>query len=293
MAQDPSVASLLQDDDKRGFTLIEMSIVLVIIGLIIGGILVGQDLIKAAEVTAQVSQIAKYNSAVNTFHFKYGGIPGDLNIPLANQFGFTVGAGFTGNYAGHRDGNGLIDGWESPYLLCQAQCETAQFWADLSTVNLIDGSFPNSGAQAINCSGAAAAVLSTTPGNAYIGDYFPIAKIGHGNFVYVYETGGANWFGLSAITSTASNCSMASSTTIPVIEAYNIDKKVDDGMPTTGGIQAIYINNSATTLSPAPMGPTDTVSTCYSGTAGNYAYSLSATANQGAGLNCALSFKFQ
>ncbi len=40
---------------RAGFTLIEMSIVLVIIGLIVGGVLVGQDLIRAAEVRAQIS----------------------------------------------------------------------------------------------------------------------------------------------------------------------------------------------------------------------------------------------
>jgi prepilin-type N-terminal cleavage/methylation domain-containing protein len=42
-----------------GFTIIELSIVLVIIGLIVGGVLVGRDLIKAAEVLATISQIEK------------------------------------------------------------------------------------------------------------------------------------------------------------------------------------------------------------------------------------------
>ena len=42
---------------ERGFTLIELSIVLVIIGLIVGGVLVGQDLIRAAQVRATISQI--------------------------------------------------------------------------------------------------------------------------------------------------------------------------------------------------------------------------------------------
>lgn len=49
----------LQMKNQSGFTLIELSIVLVIIGLIVGGVLVGRDLIKAAEVRAQVSQIEK------------------------------------------------------------------------------------------------------------------------------------------------------------------------------------------------------------------------------------------
>lgn len=62
-----------------GFTLIELSIVLVIIGLVIGGILVGQDLIKAAELRATISQKEKFDSAVNTFRNKFGGKPGDLS----------------------------------------------------------------------------------------------------------------------------------------------------------------------------------------------------------------------
>ena len=68
---------------NKGFTLIELSIVLVIIGLIVGGVLVGQDLIKAAEIRATVSQVEGYNSAVNTFRLKYNGLPGDRRcIPL-------------------------------------------------------------------------------------------------------------------------------------------------------------------------------------------------------------------
>src|SRR3984957_20998129 len=86
--------------NRNGFTLIELSIVLVIIGLIVGGILVGQDLIKAAEVRAQLLQIEKYNSAVNTFRGKFGGLPGDLALSLANQFGFTSGSNCNGGAAG-------------------------------------------------------------------------------------------------------------------------------------------------------------------------------------------------
>src|ERR1700759_2898335 len=92
---------------EQGFTLIELSIVLVIIGLIVGGILVGQDLIKAAEVRAQISQIEKYNSAMNTFRAKFAAIPGDMPPAVANQFGFTTGTNCVGTF-GQRDGNGLL-----------------------------------------------------------------------------------------------------------------------------------------------------------------------------------------
>ena len=89
---------------KAGFTLIELSIVLVIIGLITGGILVGQDLIKAAETRGQISQIEKFNTAVNTFEGKYGYLPGDIPNPYATQFGFQS----RGTWTGQGDGNGMI-----------------------------------------------------------------------------------------------------------------------------------------------------------------------------------------
>ena len=57
---------------KCGFTLIELSIVLVIIGLIVGGVLVGQNLIKAAEIRNQIKQMQEYQIAFNTFRTKYG-----------------------------------------------------------------------------------------------------------------------------------------------------------------------------------------------------------------------------
>jgi prepilin-type N-terminal cleavage/methylation domain-containing protein len=62
----------------RGFTLIELSIVLVVIGLLVGGVLVGQELIKA--------QIEKLNTAANTFRDKYNCIPGDC-ANATNFFG--------------------------------------------------------------------------------------------------------------------------------------------------------------------------------------------------------------
>ena len=85
---------------KSGFTLIEMSIVFVVIGLIVGGILVGQDLIRAAGVRSQISQIEKFNTATNTFYGKYGYLPGDIPKTTAASFGFTARSGSFG------DGNG-------------------------------------------------------------------------------------------------------------------------------------------------------------------------------------------
>jgi prepilin-type N-terminal cleavage/methylation domain-containing protein len=274
----------------RGFTLIELSIVLVVIGLIVGGVLVGQNLIQAAEVRAQITQIEKYNSAVNTFRSKFNSIPGDMTVAAAQQFGFIVGVSCTGT-AGKRDGNGLIDGWMFPnYNLVQFG-ETALFWQDLSSAaagNLIDGQFPNSGMTPVAC--AAMGQVFATQLNGYL----PRGKIGYGTFVYVYENNGANWYGLSAISQwldVNGTIDSATAGTIPVNEAYSIDKKIDDALPTSGNVQAVYIVNSGTLLTNAPNTITSggDASSCYDTTTNTY----SVTVNNGNGGNCALSFRFQ
>lgn len=94
---------------RSAFTLIELSIVLVIIGLIVGGVPVGQDLIRAAAVRAQISQIEKYNRTVNTFLGKYGALPGDMSDPDATNFGFAS-RGVSAGQPGTGDGNRVLQG---------------------------------------------------------------------------------------------------------------------------------------------------------------------------------------
>jgi prepilin-type N-terminal cleavage/methylation domain-containing protein len=75
---------LLKDAQKRrAFSLVELSIVLVILGLLVGGILSGQSLIRASELRTIVEQHQGFVSAVNAFREKYNGLPGDL--PSASQ----------------------------------------------------------------------------------------------------------------------------------------------------------------------------------------------------------------
>ncbi|MEE9421830.1 MAG: prepilin-type N-terminal cleavage/methylation domain-containing protein [Gammaproteobacteria bacterium] len=61
---------------QQGFTLVEIAIVLVIIGLLLGGVLKGQEMIKSAKVKSQMQQMDGISAAFNTYYDKYGALPG-------------------------------------------------------------------------------------------------------------------------------------------------------------------------------------------------------------------------
>lgn len=88
---------------KYGFTLIELSVVLVIIGLIIGGVMSGKVLIESANIRAQLTQISDIETQINTFRTKYNCMPGDC--PNATSF---LGTSYNGNTVRDGDGDGFI-----------------------------------------------------------------------------------------------------------------------------------------------------------------------------------------
>jgi prepilin-type N-terminal cleavage/methylation domain-containing protein len=316
-----------------GFTLIELSVVLVIVGLIVGGVLVGRDLVAASEVRSVISQIEKYQTAVNTFRGKYGYLPGDIKDPEASQFGFPA----RGQYAGEGDGNGKIEGVaaNAPNSNCCAyeqSGETTMFWVDLSAAHLIDGGF-TAGSPTVPSELTNDVTLTSSPHKA--GDYFPEAKIGKGNIVWVWSSlsmaasspwapPGPNYFSISANPGIYGfNSGVYSRPGLTVAQAYSIDKKIDDGLPQSGGTLAIYIVYSApfwvaggaTTVTNGvtvqaafgegdgttggPVTPGDgivtagTAGTCYdNGNSGGATERYSVGMNSST-LNCALSFRFQ
>lgn len=292
--------------DQSGFTLIELSIVLVIIGLIVGGVLVGRDLINAAAIRAQIAQIEKYQTAVNTFRGKYGYLPGDIKDPEASNFGFQA----RGQYNGEGDGNGIIEGTNSNSSGHQygtiMGSETAVFWNDLATARLTDYPF-----------NANFSITLYVPNGVSMDNLFPGGKIGNGNYVYVWSGGpiaghsndaghnGLNYFGLSAVVSVV-NGQMTSNPGLTVQQAASIDAKIDDGFPQGGNVTAMYLGPAANTPYVTWAGTTTDLSgpwtsatpasstTCFdNGNAANAAQQYSLGQSGGANVNCALSFRFQ
>jgi prepilin-type N-terminal cleavage/methylation domain-containing protein len=226
---------------KAGFTLIELSIVLVIIGLIVGGVLVGQDLIKAAEIRATIGQIEKYNTAINTFQSKYNGKPGDITAGLtgqAAQFGLSYESapaqGGLGGNIGHGDGNGLIEGGAAGATNFIG--EPLYLWKHLGEANLVDGSYGVVGASA-----PSSPDVDGTPSAAVtnIAQSEPQAKLGPSGFVQAYSESGLNYYQIIPTTGISSAGAITYGTTgMTPTQAYNIDAKLDDGAPNTGIVRA-------------------------------------------------------
>ncbi len=229
---------------RHGFTLIELSIVLVIIGLLVGGVMVGRDLIKSSEIRSQISQIEKLKTAVNTFKLKYGEIPGDISAANATSFGFTTRSGAKG----WGDNNGVIEGAGSTNYnsgIRSGEGELCLLWVDLGQSGLIEGNYTG-GTAAVRASTCSTQFASAS--GAIIDTYFPRAKLGDGNYIYAWSGGydgpnptannKINYLGISQTTSV--NAYPFSSPSITPTEAYSIDSKIDDGLPETGKVQALF-----------------------------------------------------
>lgn len=116
---------------QSGFTLVEIAIVLVIIGLLLGGVLKGQELINSAKVKNLAQDFRTIPLFIYGYQDKYRALPGDDTNATSHVTGATKATTPSGVL-----GNGVIDGhWDSETLTD----ESVLFWQHVRLANLASG----------------------------------------------------------------------------------------------------------------------------------------------------------
>ena len=186
---------------QKGFTLIEIAIVLVIIGLLLGGILKGQELINSARVRNLADSTSGIQAAYFGFMDRYRKVPGDWAKSAADDaIGGTINSG--GNDNGRLDNSG---DWTEPNAL----------WEHLSKAGFISGAY------------VGPTVQPTTTNNAAPLNPFNAAMIVARSDHYQVAAGTASKRLLLVI-----------GRGTPVDIARELDTKLDDSNPETGNLRS-------------------------------------------------------
>lgn len=224
--------------NNYGFSLVELSIVLVILGLLTGGILAGQNLIRASELRSVSVQINQINTAFMTFRDKYFALPGDMrnaqdfwgvqNATPATCKTTASNSALTCN----GDGNGQIQ-----YSATGAN-ETFRAWQQLANAGLIEGSYTG-----VKRNGA------TDERETDIGVNVPRARMDQVGFLPTYfgdRSADSNWYdgfygNILLVGKPYSNFENWEAFLAPE-EMWNLDTKMDDGRPAYGTIRVTTPN---------------------------------------------------
>jgi prepilin-type N-terminal cleavage/methylation domain-containing protein len=228
---------------KLAFSLVELSIVLVILGLLTGGILAGKSLIRASELRAVTTEYNRYVTAANSFRDKYFYLPGDMLNASAVWGPFDGGDGTGSDCRGESsskttcngDGNGRIEYGATGASLTY---ENAWLWQHLANAGLIEGTYTGNPAN--------------RPGNTMCvsayqnlgGCNMPASKLAGALWIAQYFgtlSGDTNRFDGAYGNVLQLNLSPANAGLNPALKAeelWNIDTKLDDGLPASGKVFA-------------------------------------------------------
>ena len=261
-----SLKTLFVPSRPSGFSLIELSIVLVILGLLVGGVLGGKSLIRASQLRTVATQRSEFSAAAHTFRDKYFYLPGDM--PNASQVWGLLAVSLCGITPSENGAEiPTCDGDGHLALLGNQSYEMYRFWQHLSNAGLIPGRWAGVNARPVPSGKVANS-------SWVIWDYGPVAAATTASSVYMFDGDYTN----ALILHGSRNLPfMSRPSVMPNEDLWNIDAKIDDGKPGSGRVRVIAATNLTTC--------TDAANSTDSATAN---YTFTSTAN-----NCSLIFTGQ
>lgn len=272
---------------RSGFSLIELSIVLVILGLLTGGILSGQSLIRAAELRSITEEYSRYVASVRTYRDKYFSIPGDMSNATSfwGTSGTCPGQTATAESATcNGDGDGRLE------TNSASANENFRFWQHLANAGLVEGAFTGT----TDSAGGSATVLWSVVGvnvprsrisqagwtPIYVGTVALDGDDQDGTATTLFEGTYDHVFAYGLVATTNASVHSTTGALLKPEEAWNIDTKLDDGKPGTGLLRTYESQGNATT------GCSNTAASTTAAVGSTSAYLLS-NSNQ----TCSLVFK--
>ncbi len=209
---------------QGGFTLVELAIVMIIIGLLIGGALKGQELIANAQVGATVGQAKSFEAAISTFRDVYSFMPGDMINPATRVPNCGAVCAQVGDASG-RIGN-------DPGLAhANLTNENGAAWAQLVAADLITG-----------ITQTAAIADAPTPDVS-----IPSAALNGSSWQVGYTAAGlTSIVGVAPrsghyllVDASLAAVSSAATASLTPSQAARVDRKIDDGAPNSGTVRAM------------------------------------------------------
>jgi prepilin-type N-terminal cleavage/methylation domain-containing protein len=175
---------------QSGFTLVEIAIVLVIIGLLLGGVLKGQELINSAKVKNLATDFRNMSTFVYAYQDKYRAIPGDDRAALVHLGAPAVCAGTDPSCATPSAGvgDGRINGW---WNSTTASSESIVFWQHVRLANLATGTTTISLTGDYiprNAEGGVMGISGISPITGWTGNFFICSAGVQGRFVRQLDT---------------------------------------------------------------------------------------------------------
>lgn len=219
--------SLPRRRKRSAFSLIELSIVLIIIGLLIAGVTGGASLIKSSELRSVITEARNWGIAVNSFYNQFDALPGDFGTVLGNS--------------GQGNDSSTIE-----YLNSNSIAEGRNAWVQMKAAAILDSNVLTD-----------ANLLVSPASQVSFGVNIPASKIKASGWDFDYNT--ASTQNVVVLTGTIApgttndlvndNANSYTTGAITPIDALSIDSKFDDGIANAGKIRGIRTacNNSGAT----------------------------------------------